>query len=98
MHVIYFGLLRVPDQRHYLSTFGSLPKLPTVWELLLCLYVLLITLGIVMAGIGMHGILLGEPLWFTMMIPAGVALVWFAFRKAGALHRTLGFALDESRG
>jgi membrane-associated phospholipid phosphatase len=97
MHVIYFGMLRVPDQRRYLSIFGSLPKLPTAWELLLCLYILIITLGIVMTGIGMHGIFLGKPLWLTMMIPAGVALIWFAFRKARALHRTAGLVLDESR-
>jgi membrane-associated phospholipid phosphatase len=97
MHVIYFGLLRVPDQRQYLSAFGTLPKLPMAWELLLCLYILLITLGIVMTGVGMHGILLGRTLWLTIIIPAGVALIWFAFQKARALHRTAGLVLDESR-
>ena len=98
MHIIYYGLLRVPAQRRYLSTFGSLPKLPRAWELVLCLYILLIILGIVMTGIAVRGIFLGKPLWLAIMVPVGVALIWFGFQKARGLHRTLGVALDEIGG
>jgi membrane-associated phospholipid phosphatase len=95
VHATYFGLLRVPDQRRFLANFGALPKLPPAWEMVLCLFILLITIGIVMTGIAIHGIILGRPLWFSVMLPAGVVLIWFGFRKARALHRTLGLALDR---
>jgi membrane-associated phospholipid phosphatase len=87
MHLLYFKVLRVPDQRRYAARHGHLPDLPPVWELILCLHLLIGTLGVMMVVIGARAAWLGKSPWLTVTVPIGAVLVWAAWQKSATLLR-----------
>lgn len=87
MHLLYFKVLRVPDQRRYMDRHGQLPELPQVWELILCLYLLAATIGVMMLMIGTRAIWIPKATWLATMIPIGAALIWVAWQKSATLLR-----------
>ncbi len=94
MHLLYFKVLRVPEQRRYMATFGHMPDLPPVWELSLCGYLLLGTVGTMMAIIGCRALLISKGPWLALIIPVGAMLIWLCVRCTGSLLHTLSQALN----
>jgi membrane-associated phospholipid phosphatase len=87
MHLLYFKVLRVPDQRRYADRYGRTPELPQVWEIIFCFHVLLGTVGVVALIIGARAIWIGKIPWLVAMVPMGAGLVWVAWQKSAALLR-----------
>ncbi len=88
MYMLYYKVLRVPDQRRYAARHGRLPELPPVWEIIFCLYALLGTIGGMALVIGARSVWLGKSPWLAVMVPPGALLVWLAWRKSTELlHR-----------
>lgn len=88
MHLLFFKILRVQDQRRYAADHGRPPELPQGWEIILCLHALPGVIGGMALVIGMRSIWLGRSLWLMALVPSGALLVWLAWRKStGLLHR-----------
>ena len=87
MHLLYFKVLRVPAQRRYANQYGRMPPLPKVWELILCLYILLGTIGVMALIIGARAVWLGKSTWLAVSVPVGVVLAWIAWQKTATLLR-----------
>jgi len=87
MHLLYFNVLRVPDQRRYADHHGRLPELPQVWELIFCLHVLLGTIGLMALIIGVRAVWIWKSPWLVAMVPMGAVLIWGARKKSAILLR-----------
>jgi membrane-associated phospholipid phosphatase len=85
MHLLYFKVLRVPDQRRYAGRHGRLPELPQAWELIFCLHVLLGTIGVMALVIGARALWIGKSPWLAAMVPTGGLLIWVAWQKSSTL-------------
>jgi membrane-associated phospholipid phosphatase len=80
IHWIYFGLLKVPAQRIHRSKLGHLPLLPRAWELMLCVGLLFMGGGVIIAVNSVRGLMNAGPLWLGWLIPAAAGLVWIGSR------------------
>ena len=82
MHLIYYTLLRIPEQEDYLRTHGRFPQLPVVWELRLCLALLLIVLSAMSLTLGIRSIFLGAawPLQLGLPVLGICSLGYFGMR------------------
>jgi membrane-associated phospholipid phosphatase len=90
MHLIYFHLLRVPEQVRYHRRWGQHPPTPQVWEMQLCAWCLGLFLGGMGLLLGLRAVLVQE-LWLaTVLAIPGVGLGWLS------LHRCTGL-LDRVR-
>jgi membrane-associated phospholipid phosphatase len=87
MHLLYFKVLRVPDQRRYADHHGRLPELPQAWELILCLHVLLGTIGVMALIIGARAVWIWKSPWLVVMVPMGAMFIWVARQKSATLLR-----------
>lgn len=94
MHLLYFDILRVPDQRRYVQIHGNLPELPPVWEIMLCLYLFAATLGIMALLIGIKALIVDQGPWLVLMVPAGAAIIWLARQRSLSLLQTVWAAID----
>ena len=95
MHLLYFHILRVPEQRRFISDHGAVPDVPDVWEIIFCIHLLVGILGAAMAIIGTRSITIHKAPWLAVLIPAGIVCVWFAWKRASALLRTVWNALNS---
>lgn len=98
MHWIYFGLLRMPEQRRCQTKLGHPPLLPPAWELMLCIGIFFMGLGTIMAINSLRGIIGNGPLWFGWLIPAGVGLAWIGSRVFRYHYRIVNTVLRGCDG
>lgn len=88
MHLLYFKILRIPDQSRFVARHGRPPALPSGWELIFCLHILVGFIGVMMLVIGLRGVWMGKGPWLAAIVPVGAALVWGARQKSvSLLHR-----------
>lgn len=82
MHLIYYTLLRVPEQEDYYHKHGQFPQLPAVWELRLCLILLLIVLSAMSLTLGIRSIFWGTvwPIQIVLPIAGICGLGYFGMR------------------
>jgi membrane-associated phospholipid phosphatase len=97
MHWIYFGLLRVPQQRQYWAKHGCLPQLRWGWELMLCIDIFLVAVGIILVTSSARSLLDTGPWWHAWLIPAGTVLVWVGIRLFLRGHQIVHQALCPAR-
>jgi membrane-associated phospholipid phosphatase len=89
MHILYFWVLRVPDQILYHNQYGRHPEVPKLWELRLCWLILLPTLGGMALAIGIRS-LWEQPLpWLAVLIPAGIFMILFFGRRLRLFHKKI---------
>ena len=85
MHLIYFHLLRVPEQARFYRHHGHHPPQPPVWELQLCAWCCGLFLSAMGLLLGLRGAIHGE-LWLALALPSlGLALGWISYRRLARL-------------
>ncbi len=82
MHLIYYNLLRVPEQENYFRKYNQFPRLPAVWELRLCLIMLMIVLSAMSLILGIRSFFLGTawPLQVLLSVVGICGLSYFGTR------------------
>jgi membrane-associated phospholipid phosphatase len=88
MHLIYYILLRIPEQEDYFHTHGQFPQLPAVWELRLCLLLFLMVLSAMALVLGVRAIFLSAawPLQGLLPISGICGLCYFGLRIRKGLN------------
>jgi len=85
MHMIYYSLLRIPEQEDYYRKHGRFPQLPVVWELRLCLSLLMLVLSAMALVLGIRSISLGAAWSLQAFLPivgiCGLSYFGMRFRK-----------------
>ena len=77
MHTLYYWVLRVPVQERYFLDRQKHTATPKLWELRVCIHILLLVLGIMAVAIGMRAFW-EQPLpWLAGLILPGCWLVWY---------------------
>ena len=94
MHLLYFHVLRIPEQRRYTTLHGTLPVLPPVWEIILCAHILMGTVGIMGVLIGTKALIDHRGLWLVLFIPVGAGLIWWARQKAMSLLHSVWQSME----
>jgi membrane-associated PAP2 superfamily phosphatase len=85
MHLIYFQLLRVPEQIRFHRDWGRHPETPPVWEMQLCAWCLGLFLGAMGLLLAIRAVLRNE-LWLAVpLLPVGFLLAGFCFRRLSLL-------------
>ena len=94
MHLLYFYLLKVPEQEAALPQGTDSRKIMVGWELWMALCIGLSYAGVTAVACGLR-ILWHQGLlhWWSLLVPVGVGLIWAGIRNAcrlaGRLHRSL---------
>jgi hypothetical protein len=94
MHLLYFYILRVPDQRRFMAAQKTLPQMPEAWEIILCIYIFIATIGTVMTVIGSRSLFVQAPIWLALLIPLGMGCVWLSWKRSSALRSKVLATLD----
>ena len=83
MHVIYYHLLRIPDQESYYRRMGHFPGRPGAWEIRLCLPLFGAVAGGTAFMLGIRAFLLGAKwIWPAVFLPAGTLMTaYFALKS-----------------
>ncbi len=95
MHWLYHTVLRIPEQQRCHRATDGLPKMPSAWEIILCLYLLMGVLGVMAVLIGTRALISDRGPWLVLMVPPGAGLVWLARQRAVALLVRLRTALES---
>lgn len=95
MHWIYFGLLKIPVQRLFYGRNGRLPPLPRAWELMLCLGILLMGAGVILAVNSLRGMVSTGLYWWGWLVPAGAVMIWIGLRVYRHYRKILNTVLCE---
>ena len=95
MHLLYFHILRVPAQRRFMANHRAMPEVPGAWEIILCVHLLIGTLGAVMTTIGIRSVVLHKNPLLAIAAPAGIAGMWLAWKRASALLHGVWGVIDR---
>jgi membrane-associated phospholipid phosphatase len=98
-YLLYFRVLRVPQQALYWQRNGRAPLLPTAWELRLSLLIVLVVAGLMAALIGARAVVMQRPLSLWLLLPLGLAwAAWFRRLAVRLQARAVAaFAADADR-
>lgn len=86
-HLLYYHILKVPQQRLYFRRHGGYPDFSHWWELRLCGYFLGVVLGGAFVLIGLNAFQRQSPPWLVVLLLVGVPLSIGFARKAHAYHK-----------
>ena len=87
IHILYFWVLRVPDQDTHYRHQGILITTPKFWELRLCLLLSPVILGGMAMVIGGRSLYEYSVPWLGVLIPAGVFTGIFFWKRLHGLHK-----------
>lgn len=79
VHVIYFWLLKVPEQVEFYQERQQAMPLPFLYEMQYTFLILLIGLGIMASIIGLRALYLQNCPWLVGISPLGAAMIIFSF-------------------
>jgi membrane-associated phospholipid phosphatase len=85
MHLIYFQLLKVPEQIRFHRQWGSHPRTPPVWEMQLCAWCLGLFLGAMGLLLAVRGVLRGHFWLAVALAPLSLGLTGCCYRGFTAL-------------
>jgi membrane-associated phospholipid phosphatase len=94
MHLLFFYVLKVPEQRRYSHVHRCLPSLPPVWEIVLCMHIFLGTIGIMAVLIGTKALIIDRGPWLVLLVPVGAVLIWWARQKSLSLLHSVWQIID----
>jgi membrane-associated phospholipid phosphatase len=85
MHLIYFHLLRVPEQTDFYRRWGRHPRQPLVWEIQICFWCCGLFVGAMGLFLGLRAAIYAE-VWLATVLPSlGLVLGWVCYRRLRAL-------------
>jgi hypothetical protein len=87
MHLVYYHLLDIPRQESDYMAFGRHPERPAVWELVLCLYLGGVVVGLMGVVLGLRSFFLSAPMPLMLLAPLGGLLSWYCGRLAVRLRK-----------
>lgn len=82
IHVFFYWVLNVPEQQDYFQKHGRLQPHRKMFELQLCLYLLLTSLGVWSFFTGLRSYWFEGWSWLLMLTPVGLAWTLFFLRMA----------------
>ena len=86
IHVIYFWVLKIPEQMEYYNKHGMHTQTPKLWELLFCVWAFFVATGGMSIGLGFRSFWKQPVPWLALLIPFGLFLVFFFGRKCIRLY------------
>lgn len=102
MHLIYFHLLRVPEQTGFYRRWGRHPRLPLVWELQVSAWFLGLFVGAMGLLLGLRAAIYGEFWLAAALPPLGLILGGVSYRHLRTLlaivRQSYTFAPPEPQG
>jgi membrane-associated phospholipid phosphatase len=100
LHVLYFDILKVPQQQRARKALDRAGDLRVGWELFLAFYLLAAFLGILVSGIGLRALWVAQARWLAILLVPGIPAAVWGFRRSAAccrdLYRGLA-AIDKER-
>jgi membrane-associated phospholipid phosphatase len=93
IHLVFFRLLRIPEQQAYFLQNGRPAERPLFFELRLCLLLLLLCPGLWAFFTGLRSLRFEGWSWLFALTPAGLAWSLFALHR---IRKALSFTLQES--
>ncbi|MBF0287795.1 MAG: phosphatase PAP2 family protein [SAR324 cluster bacterium] len=88
-HVIYFWVLRIPEQRLYYQKYQKYPDTLSCWEVRLGLHFLVIAIGAAFILIGLQAFYRQTTPWLACLLPPGGLLVFAFSKKFKHLHHVI---------
>jgi membrane-associated phospholipid phosphatase len=85
MHLIYFQLLRVPEQIRFHRDWGRHPHTPPVWEMQLCAWCLGLFLGVLGLLLAFRAVLRGEFWIAASLAPLSLGLAGICYHRFALL-------------
>jgi membrane-associated phospholipid phosphatase len=89
IHLLYFRILRVPEQRAYWLRTGRHAALAPYWELRFCGWGFVALLGFMSVALGLRALWEMSPPYLAALIPVGGLLWWVGYPRARAILVTL---------
>lgn len=98
LHILYFDVLKVPQQQRVRKGPDRSGVLRAGWELFMGLYLVVAFFGILLAGIGLRALGVAQARWLAFLLVPGIPAAIWGFRRSAAcchdLYRSLA-ALDK---
>ncbi len=76
IQLIFFHILKIPNQVSYIKANGRYAPLPLFWELMLLWRLFLITIGVMSVIIGVRAVILQKAPWLVLIVIPGSFLVY----------------------
>ncbi len=89
LHVLYFDIMKVPQQLRHRKALVRAGDLRVGWELLLGFYLVAMFLGILVSGIGLRALWVAQARWLAILLVPGIPAVIWGFRRSAAGCRNL---------
>ncbi len=89
LHVLYFDIMKVPQQQRHRTALARTGGLRTGWELLLVFYLVALFLGILVSGIGLRALWVAQSRWLAILLVPGILTAVWGFRRSVACCRNL---------
>ena len=82
LHILYFDILKVPQQQKYRQALYRHGRLKPGWELFLGLYLAAVALGTLVTGIGLRAVWIEHARWLTVLLVPGIPLAVWGVRSS----------------
>jgi membrane-associated phospholipid phosphatase len=92
-HILYFHVLRIPQQEQYVAVHGKPPALPRFWEIKFSGCVLATAVSLLLTVVGARALLLGVAPWMGVSLIVGPVLAWLFWKLTLRVHSVLRKAL-----
>jgi membrane-associated phospholipid phosphatase len=89
LHVLYYGILKVPEQQRVRKTLDRSGALQAGWELLMGFYLVAAFFGILLAGTGLRALWVAQARWLAILLVPGIPATVWGFRRSATCCRDL---------
>jgi membrane-associated phospholipid phosphatase len=93
IHCLYYYVLRIPRQEHYVDLHGKAPSLPRFWEFKFAGSVILTAAMVMLTVVGARAMMLGTAYWMGIFLLVGPMLAWRFGKLSRRVHSHLTKAL-----
>jgi len=76
IHIIYYYVLKVPEQNRYVDSHNTYAPIPRYWEISLLWRVFMLTIGMMSIIIGFRSIIIQRTPWLVILAIPGIVLVY----------------------
>ncbi len=98
LHVLYFEILKVPQQQRVWKALVRAGDLRSGWELFMGFYLVAAFCGILVSGIGLRALWVPQARWLAILLVPGVPAAVWGFRRTATCCRYLNRGLAAIDG